>query len=66
MSYRIVAQNSGALKGIAKATAIEALRAVRQLRGEGFHLKAIIDDDGDAVPVESLEALADAEGRGSC
>lgn len=66
MSYRIVAQNSGASTGIAKPTAIEALRAVRQLHGEGFDLKAIIDDDGDAVPVEHLEALADAEGQGSC
>ena len=66
MSYRIVAQNSGASTGVAKPTAIEALQAVRQLHGEGFYLKAIINDDGDAVPVEYLEELADAENGSSC
>lgn len=66
MSYRIVAHSSGASTGIAKPTALAALQAVRELHGEGFHLKAIIDDDGDAVPVEQLEELADAENHGSC
>ena len=61
MSYRIVARSSGASTGISKPTAIEALQAVRELRGEGFHLTTIIDDDGDAVPVETLEALAGRE-----
>lgn len=58
MTYRIVARNSDAAKGIAKPTATEALQAVRQLCGDGFRLTAIIDDDGDAVPVETLEEIA--------
>ena len=62
MSYRIVARNSDASTGIAKPTAIEALQAVRELRGRGFHLTAIIDDDGDAVSGEALEELASTEG----
>ena len=65
MSYRIVAQNSGASTGVAKPTAVEALQAVRQLHGEGFYLKAIINDDGDAVPVEHLAELAEIEDQGS-
>ena len=62
MSYRIVARNSDASTGIAKSTAVEALQAVRELHREGFHLTAIIDDDGDAVSVEALEELASIEG----
>ena len=58
MTYRIVARNAATSTGIAKPTAAEALQAVRQLRGDGFHLTAIIDDDGDAVQVETLEELA--------
>ncbi len=65
MSYRIVARNSDASTGIAKSNAREALRAVRELRGEGFELTAIIDDDGDRVPVETLERLAVTEGTSS-
>ncbi|WP_237476812.1 hypothetical protein [Lichenibacterium dinghuense] len=65
MTYRIVARNSDASTGIAKPTAAEALQAVRQLSGEGFSLTAIIDDDGDAVPVETLEELARHEGVSS-
>lgn len=58
MTYRIVARNDDASRGVAKSTAAEALQAVRQLSGDGFRLTAIIDDDGDAVPVELLEELA--------
>ena len=65
MSYRIVARNSDASTGIAKPTALEALQAIRELRGEGFHLTAVIDDDGDAVPVKKLEELAATEGDAS-
>ena len=65
MTYRIVARNSDASTGIAKPTAAEALQTVRQLRGDGFRLTAIIDDDGDAVPVETLEQLARHETGGS-
>lgn len=65
MTYRIVARNSDASTGIAKPTATEALQAVRQLSGDGFSLTAIIDDDGDAVPVETLEELARHEGSTS-
>ena len=62
MTYRIVARNADASTGIAKPTAAEALQAVRKLSGDGFRLTAIIDDDGDAVPVERLEELARVEG----
>ena len=65
MSYRIVARNSDASTGIAKPTALEALQAIRKLRGEGFHLTAVIDDDGDAVPVKKLEELAANEDEAS-
>ncbi|RYC33945.1 hypothetical protein D3273_01465 [Lichenibacterium minor] len=65
MTYRIVARNSDASTGIAKPTAAEALQAVRQLHGAGYRLTAIIDDDGDAVPVETLEELARREGGAS-
>ena len=65
MTYRIVARNAAASTGIAKPTAAEALQTVRQLSGEGFHLTAIIDDDGDAVPVERLEELARHEAGAS-
>ncbi len=65
MSYRIVARNSDASTGIAKQTALEALQAIRELRDEGFHLTAVIDDDGDAVPVQKLEELAATEGEAS-
>ena len=61
MSYRIVARNSDASTGVVKPTAAEALQAVRELRGEGFRLTAVIDDDGDAVPVKTLEELAGVE-----
>ena len=65
MTYRIVARNSDASTGVAKPTATEALQAVRQLNGAGFRLTAIIDDDGDAVPVETLEELARREAGAS-
>ncbi|MGI3900854.1 MAG: hypothetical protein ACRYGP_30885 [Janthinobacterium lividum] len=61
MSYRIVARNSDASTGIARSNARDALQTVRELRGEGFELTAIIDDDGDRVPVEALERLAVTE-----
>ncbi len=61
MTYRIVARNSDASTAVSKANAREALRAVRDLDGEGFELTAIIDDDGDRVEVETLEQLAVTE-----
>ena len=61
MSYRIVARNNDASTGVAKSNAQDALRAIRELDGEGFELTAIIDDDGDRVAMETLERLAVSE-----
>ena len=61
MSFRIMARHSGAFTGIAKPTAVEALQTVHELLGDGFDLTAIIDDDGDVVPVGKLEELAASE-----
>ena len=61
MSYRIMARNAEASTGIAKPTATEALRALRELLGAGFQLTAIVDDDGDNLPVERLAELARTE-----
>ena len=61
MSFRIVARNTDSTTGFTKQTAVEALQAVLDLRGEGFQLTAVIDDDGDAVPMHQLEELAVTE-----
>ena len=65
MSYRIMARNADASTGVAKPTAVEALQAIHELRGDGYDLTAIIDDDGDAVPVGKLEELAASESAAS-
>lgn len=61
MSYRIMARTTERSTGITRPTALQALQAVRSLSGDGFRLTAIIDDDGDAVPVEKLEEIARGE-----
>lgn len=58
MSYRIMARSTERSTGLTRPTARQALQAVRSLSSDGFRLTAIIDDDGDAVPVETLEELA--------
>jgi phage-related tail protein len=61
MSFRIMARSTDSTTGFAKRTAAEALQAVRELSGEGFQLTAVIDDDGNAVPMHRLEELAATE-----
>lgn len=61
MSFRIVARNTDSTTGFTRQTAVEALQAVLDLRGEGFELTAVIDDDGDTVPMHQLEELAVTE-----
>ena len=61
MSYRIMARNDETRTGVAKATAAEALTALEDLLRGGFELTAVIDDDGDNVPVERLASLANEE-----
>ena len=61
MSYRIMARTPDTSTGFAMPTAAEALRALAELLGAGFQLTAIVDDDGDNVPVERLAELARAE-----
>ncbi len=63
MSYRIMARSTERSTGLTRPTARQALQAVRSLSDDGFRLTAIIDDDGDAVPVEELETLARNEDR---
>ena len=61
MSYRIMARSSATSTGFAKPTAAEALQALTALLSAGFVLTAIVDDDGDNLPLERLAELARAE-----
>ena len=61
MSYRIMARTADASTGFAMPTATEALAALTELFGAGFELTAIVDDDGDNVPLDRLAELARTE-----